>query len=129
MEEQETTLATTPNIPQQKKKEIKPLSDEDILAITPNLYPPKKKGRKPLSDEEKALRRLEKHKKQKEFYQQNKKYFIMKYNSYLLDDRYSLEDVKRKFESCRLNYELLRDILIEKEKKILGYSNNTYPLI
>lgn len=106
MEEQETTLATTPNIPQHKKK-----------------------GRKPLSDEEKALRRLEKHKKQKEFYQQNKKYFVMKYNSYLLDDRYSLEDVKKKFESCRLNYELLRDILIEKEKKILGYSNNTYPLI
>jgi hypothetical protein len=79
----------------------------------------KKKGRKPLTDEERELRRLDKHTKQKEFYQQNKKYFMMKYNAYLLHDNITLEEVKKKLENSKMNYELLREILAIKEQKIL----------
>lgn len=84
----------------------------------------KKKGRKPLTEEERELRRLDKHTKQKEFYQQNKKYFMMKYNAYLLHENVSLDEVKKKFENSKMNYELLRDILAMKEQKILEKHNS-----
>lgn len=69
-----------------------------------------KRGRKPLTDEERELRKVSKKEKQKEFYNKNKKYFSMKYNSYLLDKSVELDIVKKKLENSRINYELLEEI-------------------
>lgn len=73
------------------------------------------KGRKPLSDEERELRRIEKQQKQKEFYNQNKKYFMMKYNSYLLNDNITLDVVEKKLQTAKMNCDLLYEILETKK--------------
>jgi hypothetical protein len=75
-----------------------------------------KRGRKPLTEEQRELRRLEKQNRQKEFYKDNKKYFMMKYNSYLLHENISLEEVEKKLEVSKINYELLSEILEKKRE-------------
>lgn len=69
-----------------------------------------KRGRRPLTDIERQKRVLDKKEKQKEFYHKNKKYFCMKYNSYLLDKSIDIEFVRKKLENSELNYELLKEI-------------------
>lgn len=69
-----------------------------------------RRGRKPLTDEERELRKVSKKEKQKEFYSKNKRYFSLKYNSYLLDNSIDIELVKKKLDNSKINYELLKEI-------------------